>query len=88
MTDESGWDGFCGEHFEQAMKDIANKFPECEVGHSEAYTDGVIGKDYYPCGYPGCNKDPKYEVHWMDPEVFNCVKSTAYIPIKEILEED
>ncbi len=65
MTDDSGWDMFCEEHFEEAKLYIKKKYPKCEIGWCEASRDEETDTDEtMKCGYPECTNESKYEVYW------------------------
>ena len=67
--DGSGWDMFCEDHFEEAMEHIQNKHPKHQVGYAETIRDEEFDTDEtMECGYPGCTKESKYEVDWINFE--------------------
>lgn len=64
-----GWDAFCEEHFEEALKHIEERFKDCDVGWCDAIPsdEGLYTDDgeAYVCGFPGCNKYPAKEIMWI-----------------------
>lgn len=80
----SGWDMFCADHFEEALEYIQNKHPECSVGFCKAIRDEEFDDDEtMECGYPGCTKESKYEIHWIDASTWGDLRSSEYMPLGE-----
>ena len=81
---ESGWDMFCEDHFEETKEHIQKKHPECEVGWCDATRDEEFDDDEsMECGYPDCTKESKYEIHWINTNVWDDLSSSEYVPLGE-----
>lgn len=65
IEDESGWDAFCDEHFEEALKYIKERFEDKGYGINHYLYRPCEDEPEDECGYPDCNKYPTMEILWV-----------------------